>query len=170
MRLFRGRRYPIKRDESGRSARQAAFEFFSTGLRPAEVARITGTSPRTMFRYFQDYKTSHSILPYRVLRRWVRENPEFSEQVIAMLANTLGMSQEEVADRARRPWGLLQGLRGEWPNYQLEQQRSEVENRLLAALEIVKFAEVFGQKNPQFVRETLKGIIIDRGEESPEGT
>ena len=169
MRLFRGRKHPIKRDDSGRSARQRAFALFEEGLRPAEVARITRTSPRTMFRYFQDYKTSHSRLPYRVLRQWVRANPEFSEQVIAMLGNTLGMSKEEVADRARRPWGLLQGLRGEWPNYQLENQRNQVENRLLAALELLKFCEIFGH-DPQFIRQTLKQLIMERGEEPPEVT
>ena len=170
MRLFRGRKHPIKRDESGRSARQRAFALFEEGLRPAEVARITRTSPRTIFRYFQDFRASHSRLPYQVLRRWVRENPEFSEQVIAMLANTLGMSKEAVSERAQRPWGLLQGLRGGWPNYQLEQQRTEIENRLLAALELLQFCETFSQRDPQFVRQVLKQIIMERGEQAPEDT
>jgi hypothetical protein len=42
----------------------------------------------------------------------------------------------------------------------LERERTEIESRLMAALEVVKFADIFGQKNPQFVRETLLKLII----------
>ncbi len=68
----------------------------------------------------------------------------------------------------QKPWGLMEALKGRWPDYGLERERTEIEARLLAALEIIKLADIFGQKNPQFVRETLMRIIVDRGEESPE--
>jgi hypothetical protein len=78
------------------------------------------------------------------------------------------MSPEEVVIRMQKPWGLLQAMKGEWPDYRLERQKTEIEDRLLAAMEVVKFAEIFGQRDPQFVRETLKKIIMDRGRELPE--
>ena len=164
MRLF-GKKRPAKKNENQPSLRKRCFGLFQEGRRPAAVARTTGASPRTVYRYFQDYRALHHMLPYSVIRRWVRKNPEFSEKVITMLATTLGMSREEVVARAQKPWGLLQGIRGEWPNYRLEKRRTEIENRLLGALEIVKFIEIFSQKNPEFVREVLKQLILDRGGE-----
>jgi hypothetical protein len=98
----------------------------------------------------------------------VRENPEFSDKVIDILADSLGMSREEVVARSQKPWGLLGALKGRWPNYGLERERSEIESRLLAALEIIKFADIFGQRDPLMVRQTLKQIMIVRGGESLE--
>ena len=98
----------------------------------------------------------------------MRESPEFSDKVIDILAHSLEMSREEVVARSQRPWGLLGALKGRWPDYGLERERTEIERRLLAALEIIKFADIFGQRDPQFVRETIHRIIIERGEELPE--
>jgi len=98
----------------------------------------------------------------------MRESPEFSEKVIALLATNLDMSHEEIVTRAQKPWGLLQAMKGEWPNYRLERQKNEIESRLMAALEIIKFVETFKQKDPLFVRETLVNLIIERGAEPPE--
>ena len=103
-----------------------------------------------------------------MIRQWLRESPELSERVIALLATNLDMSPEEVVTRMQKPWGLLHAIKGKWPNYGLERQRSEIEDRLLAALGVIKFADMFGHKNPQMVRDTLKQLIMDRGEESPD--
>jgi len=168
LRLFRRRRYPLKKDENGRSARQRAFDLFGAGQRPAQVCKTIPISLRTACRYFQDYKRIHHKIPYATIRKWVRENPEFSDKVIAMLATSLEMDPEEVLTRMAKPWGLLGALKGRWPNYGLERERSEIESRLMAGLDVVKFAEIFGQKNPEFVRETLMEIIIRRVGEPPE--
>ncbi|MFC1870814.1 hypothetical protein ACFLYF_00190 [Chloroflexota bacterium] len=121
-----------------------------------------------MYRYFQDYRALHNKVPYSVIRRWIRESPEFSEKVITLVATSLDMTPDEVVVRMQKPWGLLQAMRGQWPDYRLERQQTEIETRLLAAFEVIKFADIFGQRDPEFVRETLKKIIMDRGEESPE--
>ena len=166
--LFRKRKYPIKRDEKGGSARQRAFELFGAGERPSQVCKIIPISLRTACRYFEDFKKLHHRVPYGTIRQWLRENPELSEKVIAILADSLGMSREEVFARTEKPWGLLQAAKGKWPNYRLERQRTEIEERLLAALEVVKFCEVFGHKDPKFVSDTLMKFIIEEGVESPE--
>ncbi len=168
MRLFRKRKHPLKRDENGRSARQRAFELFGTGQRPAQVCKAIPISLRTACRYFQDYKRISHKIPYATIRKWVRENPEFSDKVIAMLATSLEMNTEEVLTRMAKPWGLLGALKGKWPNYGLERERSEIESRLMAGLEVIKFAEIFGQKKPQFVRETLRELIIEGEDKLPE--
>ena len=166
--LFRRRRYPLKKDENGRSARQRAFDLFGKGQRPAQVSKIIPISLRTTVRYYEDFKKIRHKVPYSTIRKWIKESPEFSDKVIAILATSLEMTPEEVIIRMQKPWGLHQAMLGEWPDYRLDKQRTEIEDRLLAALEVVKFAEVFGHKDPRTVRETLQKIIIDRGEESPE--
>ncbi len=97
----------------------------------------------------------------------MKESPEFSEKVIAMLATSLEMSPEEVVRRMGKPWGLLQAMKGEWPNYRLDKKRSDIEDRLLAALQVIQFADKFGHNDPQMVRETLERLMIDRREQLP---
>jgi hypothetical protein len=96
----------------------------------------------------------------------MRENPEFNEKVIVLLANRLGMPREEAIARALKPWGLLQAMKGKWPDYGLEKQQTAIEDRLLTALEIVNFADKVGDNDPQLVRETLRQLMVSRGEEA----
>lgn len=166
MRLFRKRNHPIKGDETGRSARRCAFDLFGEGQRPSQVCRTIGIPPRTAYRYYEDYKKLNNKLPYSQIRKWMKESPEFSEKVVDLIAASLGMSREEVVTRMQKPWGLLQAMKGEWPDYRLDGQRAEIEDRLLAALEVVNFANQFGQKDPQKVRDVLRQLVIDdSGEE-----
>ena len=165
MRLFWGRRYPIKKDENGRSARQRAFDFFGTGQRPAEVCKTIPVSLRTACRYYEDFKKSHHRVSYSAIRKWMKGHPEFSEAVIDMLATSLEMPREEVIVRMQKPWGLLQVMKGEWPNYRLERQRTGIEERLLAALQVIQFADRFGHTEPRLVMETLSELMIDKSEE-----
>jgi hypothetical protein len=167
LKLFGGRKYPVKK-ESGRSARQRAFELFGEGQRPAQICKVVPISLRTACRYFQDYKKIHTRVPYATIRKWMRQSPEFSEKVIVMLADGLEMSQDEVVTRMQKPWGLLEGLKGGWPDHGLDRERTEIEDRLMAALEVVKFAEIFGRKDPQTVRKTLMEMIIRGSDETLE--
>lgn len=98
----------------------------------------------------------------------LKNNPDLTKQVISLLAKSLDMPPQEVVTRLEKPWGLLGAMRGDWSNYRLERRRTELENRLLAALEVVRFAKLFGQRDPNFVRETLMKIIIDKGGELQE--
>jgi len=95
----------------------------------------------------------------------MKESPEFSDKVIALFATSLDMSPEEIVTRMQYSWGLLQAMKGEWPNYRLERQRTEIEDRLLAALEIVNFSDKVGHTDPQLVRKTLKQLMTGRGDE-----
>ncbi len=96
----------------------------------------------------------------------MKENPEFSEKVINLLSTSLDMSREEVEARIQRPWGLLQAMKGEWPDYRLDKERTAAEGRLLGALEIVNFADKFGRRDPQKVRDVLRQLLMDdSGEE-----
>jgi len=110
----KSRKYPIKRDEYGTSARQRAFDDFDRGKRPAEVALVEGISLRTACRYFADWKKMrpNMRLTYRLHKAVLKSNDEFSEQLIEAIAANLGMSREEVIMRLQKPWGLKQLLMG----------------------------------------------------------
>ena len=58
-----------------------------------------------------------------------------------MLAEALGMAEEEVTHRLQDPWGLKQLLMGQWPNRRLERVYSEQEERLAHAMKVVYFIE-----------------------------
>ncbi|MFC1982744.1 hypothetical protein ACFLV5_03050 [Chloroflexota bacterium] len=166
--LFRRRKYPLKSDEKGLSARQRAFELFGEGKRPSQVCNTLPISLRTACRYFEDFKKLHHKVPYATIRKWMRDNQEFSDKVIGMLADSLEMSREEVVTRMQKPWGLMEAMKGKWPDYRLEREQREIESRLYAALEVVRFTEIFGQNDPGTVRETLTKMIMDRNADSPE--
>lgn len=95
----------------------------------------------------------------------MKTNPEFSSKVIDLLTANLDMSREEVVTRLQKPWGLVQAMKGEWPDYRLDEQRTAVEDRLLAALEVVNFADKFSQKDPRKVKDILRQLIMGRDEE-----
>jgi len=166
LKIFGGRRHPIQRDVNGRSSRALSFALFQSGLRPAQACKVLPISMRTACRYYEDFKKRHHKLSYSTIRKWMKDSPEFSDKVMALLATSLEMSPEEVVTRMQYSWGLLQAMKGEWPNYRLEKQRTEIEDRLLAALEIVNFADKVGHTDPQLVKKTLRQLMVGRGEET----
>jgi len=116
--LKRKRKYPIQRDQFGRTGRKRAFDAFDRGLRPAQVAREENIKPRTCFRYFQDWKKLPENLEseYRAFKALKKRGIDIMGENIELLAAGLGMSQEEVRRRLQKPWGLKTLLMGKWPN------------------------------------------------------
>jgi len=114
----RGRKYPIKRDQFGRSGRRRAFDAFDKGLRPAKVAREKNIKPRTCFRYYQDWKKLPPNLErnYELAKAIRKSGGELHKDIINILADSLGISEEEVNSRLQKPWGLKRLLMGKWPN------------------------------------------------------
>ena len=143
-RLFhKGRKYPIKRDIFGRTARQWVFHYFDEGMGPAEAAPKAGVSTRTARRYRADWKKTPRGLQsrYEVVKRLMMTDLNFSQETIELIADNLGMSQEEVIERLQRPWGLKQLLMGRWPNYRRQEEQRKTEVRLEAALKLVLLFE-----------------------------
>ena len=116
--LKRGRKYPIKRDQFGRSGRKRAFDGFDKGLRPSQVAREADIKPRTAYRYFQDWKKlpENLEMEYRAFRALKKRGIDITGENIELLAVGLGMSQEEVRRDLQKPWGLKRLLMGKFLN------------------------------------------------------
>ena len=151
------RKYPIIRDDRGRSARQRAFEAFKGGKKPVEVATMVPISVRTARRYYADWKKLPQNLEmrYRILKAAYRRTSEFSPETIEALSSHLGMTEGEVIERLERPWGLKQLLMGEWPDRRQERERTEAETRLRAALTLINLMESAGVAPEQILKHLL---------------
>jgi uncharacterized protein YneF (UPF0154 family) len=166
MRIFNwgSRKYPIIRDDQGLSARKQAFDLFTSGPRPAQIHK-KGMIPvkiLTLFRYYEDWKKLTHHLPYSSIRKLMRKHPEFNEGMIKTLAETFGMKTEEVVKRMQKPWGLMQAMQGQWPDYKLEKTQSEIENRFQAALRIISFVEKYEGREPKQINDLVKKLISDQ--------
>ena len=129
-----GRKYPIKRDEEGRSARQRAFALFDVGLMPADVAAQVGISARTARRYRADWKKRPRDyrVHYDLMKRWLR-NPEARRLFAAEIAGHLDLPVRSVLKRLSQPWAAKQVLTGEWSKWVDEKKRRRRWERLQAA-------------------------------------
>ena len=151
----KSRKYPIKRDEYGASARQQAFEAFGYGKRPAEVAPMVGISLRTACRYFADWKKlpRNSELWYRIAKAGLKNRPGFPEEVIKTFAAKLDMSEEEVRGRLQKPWAMKQLLTGKWAAEVREKEEGKRQARLEAAAKLLHLYEVVGVPLDRIIAE-----------------
>jgi uncharacterized protein YneF (UPF0154 family) len=166
MKIFnwRSRKYPVIRDEYGHSARKQAFDLFTSGHRPAQIYKkgMIPVKKLTLFRYFEDWKRLTHHVPYSSIRKLMRKNPEFNKDMIKTLADTFGMKTKEVVIRMQKPWGLMQAMQGQWPDYKLEKTQSEIENRFQAALKIISFVEKYEGKEPKQIHDLVKKLISNQ--------
>jgi hypothetical protein len=155
------RKYPIRRDSEGRSLRQQAFELFDEKFRPSQIYKqqLLPAKLKTLLRYYEDWKRKGDHVSYRVTSRVMKENPDFTQQMITALSEKLGMPVDEVIKRMQKPWGLKQALRGHWPDYRLEREQSNVEARLQGGLRFMRMAGLF-QNSPKELAELLLQITI----------
>ena len=158
---FKRRDYPIKRDENGRSLRQQAFELFSEGYRPAQIFKgnLVAASMKTLLRYFEDWKKQKHRTSLSLIKKWLKENPEFSEKYIKMLADYYEVSPQDIVLRSQKPWGIMRLTKGELPDKKLERSRSEIEERLEGALRLMLFTEKIFRNPPRQVGRFIYEIL-----------
>lgn len=161
---WKSRRYPIIRDEYGRSARQQAFDYFAEGYRPAQIFKqeLIPVPIETLFRYYEDWKKQKHRVPYSTLRKYMRKNPEFSEQYITRLAEYFEVPKEKIIRRTQQPWGLMDLSKGELPDIKLERKQSEIEDRLEAALRLINFGDQFYGNSPKIINRLVTEIVLLR--------
>ena len=158
---WKSRKYPIIRDEYGRSARQQAFSLFHDRYRPSEIFKqqLIPVPITTLYRYYEDWKKQGKKLPYFTYRKFFREHPEFSEQYITMLAEYFEVPQEKIIRRMQQPWGLIDLSKGELPDKRLKRTQSEIEDRLEAALRLISLREHLYRNSPKEIKELLIRIV-----------
>ena len=158
----KGRKYPIRRDETGRTARQRAFELFGLGYTIDKAAVEVGISRETARRYRYDWAKRGKgwETRYYAIKKLMKRNPEISERTVDRLAQALGMTKEEVIRKLQQPWGLKRALLGRWPNRYLEGVRRGVEARLSAALDMVALAQMGGTPAEELM-SLLHDLVTD---------
>jgi len=157
--FWKKREYPINRDESGRSLRRQAFDLFNQKYRPSQIYKqqLVAASKTTLFRYYEDWKKKKGSIHYRLLREINKRNPDIKQEIVTALSEKLEMPVEEVIMRMGRPWGLVQYLRGQWPNPRLAREQSDIEGRLETALLFIDLATKL-RNTPEQTAELLLEI------------
>jgi hypothetical protein len=139
------RKYPIKRDESGQSARKRAFAAFDEGKKPEEVYGSIEISLRTARRYYADWKKlpKNFTKNYELQRKLKRRgSPFFDDKTIKQVATKVFISEDEVAYYLRQPWGLHKIIRGEFIPDQDRKYQLDIAIRKVLLLKIVIAVEL----------------------------
>ena len=158
----RRRRYPIRRDERGRSARRRAFDLFDLNRTSAEAAREIGISLRTAYRYRSDWNGLQKNLEtkYWLVRKTYQRKQGFSDEMVKKLSEYFGWSEEEVIVRLEKPWGIKQLVMGKWEQARGREVQSQMEARLDAGLRLVGVIERRGVKSTE-IPELFVGLVIE---------
>ncbi len=153
------RKYPIRRDETGKTLRQSAFAMFGEGEGYDVVCQTLKISRRTAYRYRADWKSQPEKLEerYKLVKRLRDANHGLSDNLLNTLADHFSMSKEEVAARLMRPWGIKQIIMGGWERELQMKELSLAEARGVAALEIVRLFEKLGY-NPEVMASVMIGL------------
>ena len=158
---WKSRDYPIQRDEFGRSMRKQAFELFDEGYRPAQVFKqsLVAAPMKTLLRYFESWKKQKHKIPHAELKRYLKENPEFSEKYVKDMADYFEVPPENIIVTIQKPWGIEQLTRGKLPENKLVRLQSEKEVRLEAALRLIYFGERLCRNSPEQNKRLLQEIV-----------
>ena len=116
-RIFRGkepRKYPIKRNSSGKSLRERCFRLFDEGMRPVEVARELGMKEATAKRYFQQWKQLGPDFDkhYAFAKGLFERSAPDRERNIELFARAWGITKEGLESVLSQPHGLRRLMSG----------------------------------------------------------
>ncbi len=179
-RLFKKRRkYPIKRDIYGRSARERCFESFDQGLEPAQVALMTGVSIDTARRYYRQWKNlpRNFAQKHQLVRAILKSRPELADSIIRDICDLLGLPESLLKAKLQQPWGT-RSLMLEKFEMEKEQDVKKKLNmkewaRLKAVVEFLFLYEVL-RVPPETIKDALDKVAAQtdqhKGESSTDKT
>ncbi|MCX6000182.1 MAG: hypothetical protein NTU41_11520 [Chloroflexi bacterium] len=100
----RHRRYPIVRDELGRSGRRRSFALFDDGIKPGEAALRVNINKRTARRYYcQRKKLPQDLATAYEVARGIRQiAAEFPEMLVDSLAQARRVLRDLLTPRGTR--------------------------------------------------------------------
>jgi hypothetical protein len=101
------RKYPIKRDENGMSARSRCFEMFADNIPFDEIAKIVGVKVDTVRRYHQQCKNDPGFeRRYILAQSLFKKTAPDRESNIELFARVFGISKEQFETILCQPHGL----------------------------------------------------------------
>jgi hypothetical protein len=116
-RLFRSRKsrkYPIQRDQEGKSLRVRCFAHFDQGQRPAQVAKEFSIKEPTVCRYFRDWQRlgPNFEKQYAYVKGLFKKTAPDRDRNIELFAGKLGIPKEQFEAILSQPHGLRRFLTG----------------------------------------------------------
>jgi hypothetical protein len=153
-----GRKYPIQKDEQGRSLRKRCFTLFQEGKKPREVAILLDMKLDTVNRYYSEWNQCPPGLEvtYRLLEKELKTKKELSPEIISMISTNRGIPKWEVVQMLSRPNGLKRLIKGDLFNQYKERIFNAQEQRLEAALGLVVLHEKYGMSLDWIQKEIKK--------------
>jgi hypothetical protein len=111
----KGRRYPVKRDEAGKSARQRCFEMFEDRLPAPEIVKATGVTIGTVNKYHQQWKKQPELeKQHAYFRELLKKKAPAHERNIDLVARLCGVQREELETMLLKPHGLKRMMMGKF--------------------------------------------------------
>jgi hypothetical protein len=115
-RLFRiqkSRKYPIKRDEYGRSARSRCFEMFPKMIPLKEIAKETRVSVETIQRYHRQWKQNPNFEgQLRFVKSLFDTKASLRDENIKIYSKALGITPDNFEEILFQPHGLKRLMQG----------------------------------------------------------
>ncbi len=127
------RKYPIIRDETGKSARQRCFEMFEEQIPFKQIAAATGTKVDTVYRYHYQWSQNPKIeTTIKYFKKQLHPLAPDRERQIELFAHVLGIPKEQFEIILHQPHGLRRLFSGKiyFP------KQSEAAHKCYIALEI----------------------------------
>jgi hypothetical protein len=119
MAIFKGvgrkkrRKYPVKLDEKGRSARSRCFEMFRDNTPLSEIAKIVGVKIETVRRYHQQWKKNPNFEgQHAYFKELLKRTAPHRERTIELCARACRITKEETETVLSQPHGLRRLMSG----------------------------------------------------------
>ena len=156
--FHKGRKYPIKKDEVGRSARERTFELFDDELLPADIPGKVEISVQTARRYYADWKKQGKYLESRkkAMKDFLKQNPRFRKKLVDLFSFHLDLSREEVDLLLDKPWGQAQIVMGGWNEKIQDRYEELIRLHFVGALRIIYLFEYSGLTIQEITQTLLK--------------
>ncbi len=155
----KSRKYPIRYDEYGISARKQAFELFDKGRMPEEVIQEMNISLATAKRYYFQWKKlpKNMNASYRLLKSMLKSNSKMMQEMVESLAQKTGMTEDDVLAELQKPWAFRRLALGWWAEKIRISQRDAIMYRLKAAAGLIYLYEYAGIP-PQKILDALEKL------------
>lgn len=137
--MFRGfkrkkrRKYPVKRDEKGKSARSRCFKEFGDNTPLDEIAKIVGVKLETVRRYHQQWQKNPNFeQQYAYIKGLLKKDVPDRERMIELCARAAGITKEQFETILHQPHGLRRLMTGKFyfPGH------ADVDHKRYVALEL----------------------------------
>lgn len=117
-RLFlkkKSRKYPLKYDEYGKSARQRCFEMFPQIIPLKEIAKETGVSVETVQRYHRQWKQNQKFEgQLHFVKSLFDKKSPFRDENINIYSTAIGVTPEKFKEILSQPHGLKRLMQGKF--------------------------------------------------------